>query len=369
VECKKEGMLVLDELKEYIEVEREDSSIDKIKRFIKSQVSWKLIILVIFLLLFVASIITFAQVELINNPERLAQINSEGQNPYFVAAYWLIVTIATVGYGDITPISFQGKIIALTSIILGVSLLGFLVSQITEYIISTNLAEVLGINRITEKVDCIICGWNQISEATLKEIIMQNKNWQIVVIDKTQRSNLSHIPNVKFIMGDPTKEETFEKANIKQAKNVILSLNNDSDALLAIHVIRDLNPWINIVAKINDNEHVKLAEEVGADHVVSPSTIGGKLLSIVSEQPTIVKWVLAAVTQSKGLEFIEQKAVDAKSFIGLTISDLKKKMSGKAKIVGIETQEGFIKLPEHTYKISKGDNLVLLINKNRYERK
>ena len=360
---------MLDELKEYVEIKKEDKGIDRIKRFIKTYISWKIFLVFIFLALFIASIITFAHVELIDNPERLAQINAEGQNPYFVAAYWLVVTIATVGYGDIAPISFQGRVIAITIIILGVSLSGFLVSQITEYIISTNLAEVLGINRITEKVDCILCGWNQISEATLKEIILQNKNWNIVVIDKTQVSMLSQIPNVKFIMGDPTKEETLEKANIKNAKNVILSLNNDSDALLAVHVIRDLNPWINIVAKINDNEHVALAEEVGADHVVSPSTIGGKLLSIVSEQPTIVKWVLAAVTQSKGLEFREQKAVDANSFIGLNIGQLKKTISGKAKLIGIETKEGFIKLPEHDYKIVKGDNLVLLINKNKYERK
>ena len=174
------------------------------------------------------------------------------------------------------------------------------------------------------------------------------------------------MPNVKFIIGDPTKEETLEKANIKNAKNVILSFDDDSDALLAIHVIRDLNPWLNIVAKIHDNEHVKLAEEVGADHVVSPSSIGGKLLSIVSEQPTIVRWVLAAVTEAKGYGFKEQKSVDASTFAGDTIAKVKKALSGKARLIGIETSDGFVKLPDHEYIIQKGDNLVFLIDRTKF---
>ncbi len=310
----------------------------------------------VFIVLLFTSILLFAQFEFIDNPVRYEKIIEEGQNPYFEAFYWLITTATTVGYGDYVPLSTEGKILALVVMVIGVSFLGFILTSITQSIVSTNLKEVFGISIAKKRVDYIICGWNELSKAAFSEI--QHEKYNIIIIDEAAPPGLLD-KNIQYIKGDPKDSDILEKANIKHAKNVILCIDKDSDALLTIHLIRRLNPWVNVVAKINNYEHIKLAEHAGADQVVSPSSIAGRLLSIATEEPFVVRWVLNATTSASEAEFFEHKISKISPLLGKTIEEATT-IFHKAKILGMISHEKFERFPQRTQTLHAGDRLLLM---------
>jgi Trk K+ transport system NAD-binding subunit len=295
-------------------------------------------LVVILIVLLFSLVFLFARFEFIQNEARHNQLREEGKNPIFEAFYWLITTATTVGY------------------VLGVGFLGFILTRITQRIISTNLRDVFGINITKKRVDYLICGWNELSESVYKQV--KHKESHIVIIDPSTSPGIID-RNVQYIKGDPKDALILEKANIKNTKNAILCMNNDSDVLLTLHLIRQLNPWIDVVAKIDHYEHVKLAEHAGADQVVSPSAIAGRLLSIATEEPYVVKWVLNATTSAAEEEFLEYKVTKESRLHQKTIAEASKTLN-KAKIIGFVTHRGFERFPSNEYVLKSGDRLVLM---------
>jgi len=283
-------------------------------------------------------------------------------NPYFMSFFWLLGTLAA-GYVE-NPATLGGRILDLVLILINVVVVSLLISQLSAWFVSMNLKTMFGVSKTKRKIDCIICGWNPISEAAFKDI--HEPGSEIVIIDKQNRPELAKWKNVHFLVGDPTNPEILKRANIKNAKSIVIAMEEDSDVLLAIHVIRDLNPWINIVAKIDNHEHVKIAESAGADHVVSPPSIGGRLLSMFADEPSVVDWVIRATGGEKGIELIEYDVIKDSAFVNKTIDEVKKEFGDKVRIIGVDTAEGFEKVPGNDLKIEAGNKLIMLVDTKRF---
>ncbi len=247
-------------------------------------ISGKGLFILIFLVLFTVSVFLFARFEFLKEPV-YSQLRQEGKSPYFEALYWLVTTAATVGYGDITPKTVQGKILAIIVMILGVSLLGFLLSKLTQGIVESNIGRLFGVNRIKKSIDHIICGWNEISKAAFEQI--NDLQRTIIIIDE-KRPDIDFSENVLYLKGNPSDKVALQNANVEKGRNILLCMEDDADNVLAIHLVRELSPWINITARINDPDIIPMAESAGADQVVSPAAIAGRLLSLASTQPYLV---------------------------------------------------------------------------------
>jgi voltage-gated potassium channel len=309
-----------------------------------------------FLVLLITSIFLFAKFEFIDNVPVHEKIIAEGKSPYFEAFYWLITTTTTVGYGDYTPVTQEGKILTIFVMMIGVSFLGFLLSSITQSIVSSNLRDVFGISMAKKRIDLIICGWNELSQAAYKEL--GHRGYNTMIIDEGPPPGMID-KYAQYIRGSPKESSVLEKAGIRKAKHAILCLDKDSDVLLILHLIRRLNPWIDIVAKIDNYEHIKLAEHAGADQVVSTSSITGRLLSIATEEPYVVRWVLNATTSAAEEEFNEYKITRTSSLNEKTVGEAEAILR-KARILGLMRQGRFERFPPRSYKLIEGDKLLLM---------
>ncbi|HII71287.1 TPA: hypothetical protein HA265_00865 [Candidatus Woesearchaeota archaeon] len=313
------------------------------------------------LLLLAIAMVLFANLEIMPREDFQEFTQGKDANAYFLSAYWVITTLTTVGYGDITPVSFAGRLVGMIVMLLGITFVSMLISQLTSRIVAANLGSMFGIARARKRIDLVICGWNPTTEATLEEL--RNGDMEIVLVDKKNVSESAKANNVMFVMGDPTKPDVLEKANVRHAKNLVLALDADSETLLATHVIRELNPYINLIVKINNHEHVELAKRAGADHVVSPSSIGGRLLSIVADEPHVVEWVTEATTMRRGVTLVEYDIGPESPYVDKTIGQIREAMVGKAKILGIETSAGFERIPSDDTKIETGAKLIAIAKK------
>ncbi|NQU78880.1 NAD-binding protein [Candidatus Woesearchaeota archaeon] len=350
-------------LRSMLGIRKKVSVIFSVIDFFRKMLTPRAILVLTLLFIFITATILFAHIELMQRPALMTMINEDGAHPYFVSLYWLVTTVATVGYGDIVPITTAGRIIALGIMVLGVITLSLVISQITSRIVSINLGSMFGVTKTSKKIDCILCGWNPTTQSAFQEL--KERGMEIVVIDKQTRPELLKSRNVHFVNGDPTRPDILSRANITNAKNVVLAMEEDSQVLLGIHVIRNLNPWINIVAKINNHEHVKIAESAGADQVVSPSSIGGRLLSMVAEEPSAVEWIMKAMTSREGIQLIEYDVVPESSFVNRTVREARKELGDRAKIIGVDTATGLEKIPGDDLKIEVGNKLIMLIDENK----
>jgi Trk K+ transport system NAD-binding subunit len=121
------------------------------------------------------------------------------------------------------------------------------------------------------------------------------------------------------------------------------------------------------VAKINNHEHIKIAESAGADQVVSPPSVGGRLLSMVTDEPSAVEWVIRATSGAKGIQLVEYDVVAGSPFADKTVGAVRKQFGDNAKIIGVDTAEGFEKIPGDELKIEPGNKLIMLIDTKKFK--
>jgi len=205
------------------------------------------------------------------------------------AFYYVIVTIATVGYGDISPTSPTARWFSLTVIMFGTSAFTVAVGSLIVPAIESRMASAFGNMTASElkllEDHVLVLGHGDITEALIEEL---NDEVELLIVtdDPDVASDLKDDLNV--LTGDPTDEAVLEDARIGSARGVIVATRDDASDVLAVLAARTVAPDVWVAAAANERKHMGKLEDVGADEVISPMTIGGRLLgqSILGKSAT-----------------------------------------------------------------------------------
>jgi voltage-gated potassium channel len=277
--------------------------------------------------------------------------------------YWGITTSATVGYGDISPKTNFGKFLAISLMIGGVALLGYLLTTFSNSLVSINLNKVMGLGRSKKKGHTIILGWNGVARHALEELV--EKNCEVVVVDSESRLEVNEYPNTQFIIGDINDKITLIRAGVLNAKNIILTMYDDSEVILALSGIKRLNPHIKVIGRVDDHDLIDVAKSAGCNESVSPSLISGKLLRSSLEEPAITKWVHEVVTSSYGGDLIEIPLVDHSAWQNRRVGSLKIKNCLIIAVCNTNSSE-IESIPNPDRILNKEDSLIVIdYNKKR----
>ncbi len=276
---------------------------------------------------------------------------------FFDALYWAVTTCSTVGYGDLSPTNNISKILTMFVMISGVALLGYLLSTISDKLVSINMGKIMGLNKTKAEGHTIIAGWNPVAKIALEELI--SLGIEVVVIDSDGRPEISTYKKTHFVLGNHEDPEVLIKAGIKKADNIILAMESDSEVILAINNIRALNKDIKIIGRIDDLDFSDVAENAGCDRVVSPSEIGGNLMFSALSEPSVVRWVMESTEANYGIEIEDLKVSDT-AYAGKTVADVK--LEECDQIVGINRRSTrkIISLPEKDLKLEDTDVLIIM---------
>lgn len=189
-----------------------------------------------------------------------------------------LVTVTTIGYGNITPHTVAGKILDISVILLGVGAAFVAIQTVFEVVIRKKVKEVLKLPKgLTDKKNhFIVCGYGKVGKALVKRL--QKEKAQFVVIENdTFRVKEMVQFNIPVIEGDAQKEDDLERAGIKAAKCLFASLDDSSNVFIAL-TAKMLNPSLKVVCKIEDAMNEAKLKKAGADDFVYCHDLGAQMM-------------------------------------------------------------------------------------------
>ena len=240
---------------------------------------------------------------------------------FFDAIWWSLVTITTVGYGDLVPVTFWGRIIGIIFIFLGFTIFSIFTAFIASGFIDKKIKERKGLNKITEKNHILICGWNNSAKKILDYISRLDPAEipNIALVNELDEGDFSTLQNhypdlqIKFIIGDFTNQEILLKANIKDAQHIILlfdesktnSTPSDERTIIAAHNITYMKLKGKISIQLHDEKYLSNIRREKISNVVIYDNLGGNLLGNSTINPAIPDFIQEVLKSTDGKGFKE----------------------------------------------------------------
>lgn len=254
-------------------------------------------------------------------------------NTLFDAIWYTLVTITTVGYGDITPHSILGRSSAMILLLAGVALFGALSGKFASFLFDRQQKKDRGLLKMNKmKNHFLICGWKPNFERILEGILLANPEIppeKITLLNNSSQTEMekikvdSRFKNIHYIHGDFTDEDTLLKSQIKTAERTLIladnsenfsNLETDSRTVLAVITIKNLNPKIYCVAEIIDSKFEKHLSLAHCDEIILSADYGQNLLIQASS--------------GKGMSHILRELISEENDSGILICDIPTKFVG-----------------------------------------
>lgn len=206
------------------------------------------------------------------------------------ALYMVVITITTVGFGEVRPLSPSGRVFTIILILLGVGTATGVISNGITIIAGPHLWA--GIRRRSMERHMaqlekhyIVCGYGRMGQQVIGDL--QARQEPFVVIDLALDDEEMLESGINYIIGDATQDETLHEAGIDRAYGLVAALDSDSDNVMTVLTAREMNPKLFIVARVTNSEVERKLRRAGANRVVSPYQIGGHRLALALVRPAV----------------------------------------------------------------------------------
>jgi len=281
---------------------------------------------------------------------------------FFEGFYMSVITLTTVGFGEVKPLSAVGRGFTTFYILLGFSSLALAGHAIAESLLEKVFSGRSGIKKMRKKISAlkshyIICGYGRVGAAASE--YFEKAGIDFVTIETNpEHCRLINEKGSLYIDGDATRESLLREAGIKSAKGLLALLNSDPDNLFIVLSARELNPTLHIIARAGEPSSGKKIMRAGADSVVSPFSTAGKqiagdILAATGKkknsaaQPTttevLPKWI--SVQEDSGIT-------------GETIGAVSEKT--ERQVIGLRKDNQDSIFPDPSIKLESGDKLLVL---------
>ncbi len=289
------------------------------------------------------------------------------------AIYMTILTMSTVGFGEVKPLSTHGMIFTVILIVLSLGIFGYFVTSVTRIFIDGDYRKALKIyykNKKLKKLKnhIIVCGFGRNGKKAVNDLLEINKKVTVIennveiINDETNREIFKN-KNLILLNGDASNEETLLKANIENAKAVLTTLPNDAENLLIVLTARDLNKNLKIISRVSDEHSFKKLKRAGADNIIMPDIVGGARMAKLITEPDIVEFLeLIMLREGQDVNLEEISCDDlASCFVNSTIADLDVRRKTGANIIGLKQKDGsYLFNPNGDIELKKEDKLFVL---------
>ena len=285
------------------------------------------------------------------------------------ALWWSIVTLTTVGYGDISPATLGGRLVGITVMVAGIGFLGTLTATIAGIFVENRILENRGMSATEMKDHFIICGWNFRGEKIVEELRADAKcrTLPIVVLadipEKPIRDSRLH-----FIAGD-VETDTLEMANIQEARVVIVlsderldAHSRDAKTVLTTLTIESVNPTVYTCVELMDERNVPHCKRANADEIIVVGELATNMLVQAALDHGITRMISELISNRHGEDLFKVRVpaeLHGKTFFEAMC---RLKEAHGILCLGLEDAEGrnLVANPDKDYRLSPEDRLIVI---------
>jgi voltage-gated potassium channel len=290
---------------------------------------------------------------------------------WFDALYMTIITLSTVGYLEVHPLSQIGRAFTIGLLVAGVGIVLYTVVTLAESVVQGEFQQFFGRRRMEQRIAALtahylVCGFGRIGEVVCREL--RAKPVPFVVIEHdAERVRTAEAAQYLVLQGDATNEVTLLTAGVQQAQGLFATLPSDAANVFVTLTAKELNPRLQTIVRAETEHSARTLRRAGADQVVSPYSIGGHRMAQAALRPAVVD-VIDLATHSQNLEIqLEEIGVPPRSpCAGVVLRDSGLRERFGVIVVAIKRAVGtMIFNPAPEERIEAGDRLVVLTETTR----
>lgn len=287
----------------------------------------------------------------------------------FIESFFMtIITVATVGFQEVHPLSDIGRVFTAFLIIFSFGIFAYAVTTFTRYIVDGIFRNYYKDNKVKKRIrklsnHIIICGYGRNGKQAAFNLHEHKEDFVIIEKNESIIEKIREDESLLYIEGDAANDEILEAAKLGSARALIATLPNDAENLYIVLAARQLNPEIMIISRASDDHSVEKLKRAGASNVIMPDKIGGQRMAKLVTEPDLVEFIEYLMLQSHKDVSLEEISCEnlAVCFANKSIKELNiRKVSG-ANIIGLKKlDKSFIVNPSPDIQLSKGDQLFVL---------
>lgn len=211
------------------------------------------------------------------------------------ALYMTVITVSTVGFGEVRELSEEGMIFTSILIMGSLGTFAYSISALTTYFVNGEYRTTFKEARLKQEVEklsnhVIVCGTGRVGEMAVQELLDHNTPVVIVENDVEKADSLSAEGHI-VISGDATRDENLASAGITKAKSVITTLPSDAQNLYVVLAAREMAPNIHIVSRASKLNSVSKLRVAGANNVIMPDKVGGAHMASLVVMPDVIEFL------------------------------------------------------------------------------
>jgi len=294
---------------------------------------------------------------------------------FIEAVFMTIITISTVGFTEVHPLSDTGMIFIAFLIIVSFGIFAYVITAFTEFVVEGVFQNYYLVKKMLKKIDklsnhIIVCGYGRNGSQATRELLEHNIPVVVIELDPNKKDEAIDSEQAFFIEGDATHDEVLLRAGIDRARAIITVLPNDAENVFLVLTARQLNPKITVISKASDESAELKLRRAGANNVILPDRMSGRRMARMVAKPDIVEFVDILMQTTQGNVILDEISLEHLTdyFNGRTLRELEQYNDTGARIVGVKHQSKSIiinPLPETP--LSPRDKLFVIGTRRQIE--
>lgn len=296
--------------------------------------------------------------------------------PAFDSFYMTLMTLTTVGYGEVHPLSYRGRVFASFLMLVGVTTVFVSIAIIGDTLLRLELTDYFGRKRRDRMLrdisgHYVVCGAGRVGRSVIHELLRSEAT--VVLIDnRVERARWATDKGVITLVGDATKDEVLRQAHIETAKGLVAAISSDAENVYVALSAKVLNPKLVISARATDEQAEEKLRRAGATTVFTPYSFIGHRLAQSMLRPHVASFLdVASAFRKSDLELeIEQVQIDSSSaLVAKTLEQLRLGSQYGVIILAVQHKSGVMQFnPPADLRIEAGDVLIAMGDRTKLKR-
>ncbi|HEY6252490.1 MAG TPA: potassium channel protein [Candidatus Angelobacter sp.] len=226
---------------------------------------------------------------------------------WFDSFYMVVITLSTIGYQEVHPLSHAGRVFNVAVIIAGVALVFLMIGALTQALLEFELGKVFGRRRMEREVaglknHYIICGAGRVGRSVAAELT--RKPCPFVIVETAENRAVVLDPKWPVVIGDAASEKTLREAGIERARGLVAAATTDATNIYIVLTARSLNSGLKIIARASEETAQKYLKTAGADVVISPYAAAGHRIAQSFLRPNVLDFLDIATAREGTLQMV-----------------------------------------------------------------